>query len=55
MAMVQLVNKRVMSLVILGIIVLCGASTQAIGITAIALGVMQNVLTFATKAIQNNR
>ena len=35
--------------------VLCGASAQAIGITAIALGVMQIVLTFATKAIQNKR
>jgi hypothetical protein len=48
--MVQLVNKRVMSLVILGIMVLCGASAQAIGIVAIALGVMQITLTFAKKS-----
>ena len=44
-----------MSLVILGIMVLCGASRQAIGIVAIASGVMQIALTFVTKAIQNNR
>jgi hypothetical protein len=53
--MVQLVNKRVMSLVILGIMVLCGASKQVIGVVAIASGVMQIALTFATKAVQNNR
>lgn len=35
--------------------VLCGASAQAIGIVVIASGIMQIVLTFATKAIQNNR
>lgn len=44
-----------MSLVILGIMVLCGASTQVTGATAIALGVMQITLTFAIKAIQNKR
>ena len=42
-----------MSLIILGIMVLCGASAQAIGVTAIALGILQLLLMFITKIIQN--
>ena len=51
--MVQLVNKSIMSLIILGLMVLCGASVKTIGITAIALGALHMLLTSIIKIIQN--
>ena len=52
--MVQLVNNRVMALIILGIMVLCGAPIKAIGITAIVLGVVRVIGgTLLPKAIIN--